>query len=73
MKDFKRVWKMLFMVGIVITMTLALTVAAKAAPSKVTGVRQTDHGKNSIDLEWDALLDNNVRYEVSVSTDKKIG
>ncbi|MBD5134437.1 MAG: fibronectin type III domain-containing protein [Lachnospiraceae bacterium] len=67
----KRISKMLFFVVIAFVMTFTLTTAVKAAPSKVTGLKQTDHGTNSISLEWNALLDNGIRYEVVVSTDKK--
>ena len=67
----KRISKMLFLAVIAFVMTFTLTTAVKAAPSKVTGLKQTNHGTNSISLEWNALLDNDIRYEVAVSTDKK--
>lgn len=71
MNILKRISKMFFLVAIAFVMTFTLTVAVKAAPTKVTNLKQTDHGTSSISLEWNALLDNGVRYEVSVSTDKK--
>lgn len=67
----KRISKMFLLAVIAFVMTFTLTTAVKAAPSKITGLKQTDHGTNSISVEWSALLDNGVRYEVSVSTDKK--
>ncbi len=67
----KRISKMFLLAVIAFVMTFTLTTAAKAAPTKVTGLKQTAHGTNSISLEWDALLDNGIRYEVVLSTDKK--
>lgn len=44
--------------------------AEAAAPAQVTGLKQTDAYTSSIDLEWNALLGNDIRYEVYISTDK---
>lgn len=62
-----------YVAALCLTLGLAFLfqVSVNAAPAKVAGLKQTDSGDDSISLEWTALLDNDVNYEVWVSTDQK--
>lgn len=62
-----------YVAALCLTLGLAFLfqVSVNAAPEKVAGLKQTDSGDDSISLEWTALLDNDVNYEVWVSTDQK--
>lgn len=65
--------KLLLSFAVMFLMVFAIGVNAKAAPvapGQVTGVKQTDYGTNSLDVEWMAQLTSGVRYEVEVSLDK---
>lgn len=63
----KKKISLLFLVTM-FTLLFATAVSA-ATPSKVTGLKQTSASGTSIKVEWDALLDSGVYYEVSMSTD----
>lgn len=44
----------------------ATTTTVPAAPGQVTGVKQTDAGTGNVRLEWQALLNNGIRYSVQI-------
>lgn len=54
----------------VFIMTLAIGMQTKAAntPAAVSGVKQTGANSSTVGLEWTALLDNGVDYEVWISS-----
>lgn len=67
----KKLRNYLLAVVVMLLFTCTFTgIKAEAAPAKVTGVKQTNASASSIDLEWTALLGNNLYYQVDVSTDK---
>lgn len=58
----------LVMTAFVMTMMFGVLVsAATTAPEKITGLKQTDAGKTSLDISWDSQLD--CEYLVQYSTD----
>lgn len=70
-RNFKAV-KILMTLAVVFVMSLAVGSKSEAAgaPAKVTGLRQIYASTSAIELEWNALLENNVDYEVDISTNK---
>lgn len=46
---------------------LGMGIRAEAAPGQVTGLKQTNAGTNSVNITFQALVDNDVRYEIRLS------
>mgnify|MGYP001136877428 CR=1 FL=1 len=46
---------------------LGMGFRVEAAPGPVTGVKQTNAGTNSVNIAFQALVDNSVRYEIRLS------
>lgn len=67
----KSKWKQ-FLGGaaIVFVFTLLLGITAFAAPGKVTGLHQTDAYASSAYFSWNAVVGNNIRYQVEWSDNK---
>lgn len=66
----KKIIKAFLSVAVLATMMFAMSVAVMAAePAKVTGLKQVDASDNSIKVEWEAVLGEDIRYEVSMSKD----
>ncbi len=73
MKAMKQMKHVMLTLAIAFVMALAFSVSAKAelvTPGKVTGIKQVDAGSD-LKITWTALLTNDVRYNVEVSTDKQ--
>lgn len=66
----KKVIKALLSTAVLATMMFAMSVMVMAAtPAKVAELKQTGAGTSSVSVEWEAVLGENIRYEVSMSTD----
>lgn len=66
----KKVIKALLSTAVLATLMFAMSVMVMAAtPAKVTDLKQTGAATSSISVEWEAVLGENIRYEVSMSTD----
>lgn len=66
----KSLWKFtrICTMALMCVLFLGFGIKAEAAPGQVTGVKQTDAGTSSVDITFNALLDNNARYEIQISS-----
>lgn len=62
--------KFLGVAALTFVFTLLLGITAFAAPGKVTGLRQTDAYASSAYFSWNAVVGNNIRYQVEWSDNK---
>lgn len=67
----KRKWeKLLGTILFLFVLTLTLGMTAFAAPGKVTGLKQTDATRSSASFSWDAIVGDEIRYQVEWSGNK---
>lgn len=66
----KKMWKTVRMgtIALVFALFFGIGIKAEAAPGQVTGLRQTDAGTSSVDIAFQALLDNEAKYEIQLSS-----
>ena len=62
-----------FALMIAVMLSIAIPAVVNAAPAKVESIKQIGCDTNSVEFEWDALLGNNTRYYVELSTDGQNG
>lgn len=68
----KNVWKYVKTCVLAAVFLLALgagTQSEAAAPAQVSGLKQTDDGSSSVDISWDSVIEDDVRYKVELSAD----
>ncbi len=56
-----------FALMIAVMLSIAIPAVVNAAPGQVTGIRQTECGTQSIEIEWTGVLGQSVRYYVELS------
>lgn len=59
----------LLLMTAVFSVLLAVTAFAATEPAKVEGLKQVDASNSSIQVSWNAVLGQNIHYEISMSTD----
>lgn len=67
----KKLWNVSKVCTLVLMCALFLGIGIKAeaaAPGQVTGLKQTDAGTKWVDITFNALLDNNAKYEIQLSS-----
>ena len=62
--------KWLALVPVAFVLALLLGLSALAAPRAVTGLRQTSDTASSIEVKWDAVTGERIRYQVAWSADQ---